>query len=166
MKQYLKALLAVALFTLSTSTALGAAPKQMYSPYGTVINGVALSAASSSFTVNFDNPTTNGIPGLIVVWVSVTDASNSVTAINMSCTGSPNNGTTDYTLQDCSSTAGGVCTSANASWTKDPSAITSPKRWPWRVDIEGMPEVECVFTDTGGDASDSITVTVSFATKG
>lgn len=157
----------IALFLLSAASVVNAAaPKQLYTSYGTVINGVALSAASSSFTVNFDNPATNGIPGLMVVWVSVTDASNSVTAINMTCTGSHNGGTTDFTLQDCSSVAAGSCTSVGASWVKDPSAITSPKRWPWRVDIEGVPEVECTFTDTGGDASDSITVFVTFATKG
>lgn len=151
-------------FPLSAHAAPGLLQK--FSSYGTVINAVALDAASSSFSVNMDNPAVNGIWGLMVVWVSIADADNSTTDIHMVCTGSPDGGTTDYTLQDCDSITAGVCTSVGASWTKNPSAITSPKRWPWRVDIEGFPEVECVFTDTGGAAADSISVTVTFATKG
>ncbi|OFW58400.1 MAG: hypothetical protein A2Y75_01445 [Candidatus Solincola sediminis] len=152
--------------TISTQALASTQPRQTYAFYGRVINAVALSTASSSFTVDLTAPTTNGIFGLMTVWVSIADADNSTTALNMSCTGSHDGGTTDYALQDCATLTNGVCTSVGASWTKDPSGITTPKRWPWRVDIEGFPEVECTFTDTGGAAADSITAYVTFATKG
>lgn len=156
-----------AIITLCASlTARAAEPLRAYGWYGSPINGVALDAASSSFTViPSEYPERNGVYGIMVVWVTITDSNDSVTAINMSCTGSHDRGATDYTLQDIT-VAAGVGTSVNSSWTKDPSGITSPKKWPWRVDIEGMPEVECTFTDTGGNSSDTIGVTVTFATKG
>jgi hypothetical protein len=163
----MKLILSLILATLIAFPANAAtAPRQAFSKYGTVITTTALSASSTSFTVNLDNAAVNGTYGLAIVWVSIVDASNSVTAINMICTSSPNGGVTDYTLQDCASVVDGVCTSANASWTKNPAAITSPKRWPWRIDIEGLPELECTFTDTGGDGSDTISVDLTFATKG
>jgi hypothetical protein len=163
----MKLILSLILSAIISTQALAATqPLQKFAKYGTVITTTALSASSTSFTVNLDNPATNGVWGLAVLWVSIVDADNSVTAINASCTASPNGGVTDFTLQDCSTLASGVCTSSNASWTKNPSAITSPKRWAWRADIEGFPEIECTFTDTGGDGSDSITVELTFATKG
>ena len=150
---------------LLSAPALASGAQQKFST-GPAIVATALSAASTSFTQIFDAPSQQGIWGLMTAFICITDADNSTTAINMSCTGSPDRGTTDYTLQDCSSVTGGVCTSANASWTKNPAAIASPKCWPWRVDIEGLPEIECTFTDTGGAAADTIAVTVTFATKG
>jgi hypothetical protein len=163
----MKLILSLILSTLVAFPAHAAvASRQAFASYGTVINAVALDTASESFAINMSNTPANGVWGLMTVWVSIADADNSTTAINMSCTGSPDGGTTDFTLQDCASVVDGVCTSANASWTKNPAAITSPKRWPWRVDIEGIPEIECTFTDTGGAAADTITVTVTFATKG
>lgn len=154
------------LVLLAIGPAFAAEPLRAYSKYGSPIDGVALDAASSSFAINAsESPDRNGVWGLMVVWVTITDANDSTTAITMTCTGSHDRGATDYTLQSIT-TATGVGTSANSSWVKDPSAITSPKKWPWRVDIEGFPEVECTFTDTGGAAADTIGVTVTFATKG
>lgn len=162
----------IALILLGTTDPVLAAtgPLHAYSKYGTVISAATLDASSTSFAINQDNATTAGIYGEMTVWIVVADSAsgagaNSVTALNMSCTGSPDGGATDYTLQDIS-VAAGVGTSVNASWTKDPSGITTPKKWPWRVDTEGYPEVECTFTDTGGDVNDTLGVIVTFATKG
>jgi hypothetical protein len=163
MKLILSFLLAV---TISTQASAATQPKQSYAKYGTVIGTTALSASSTSFAVNLDSATTSGIWGLAIIWVTITDASNSVTAIHASCTSSRDGGTTDFAIQDCATLTDGVCTSVGTSWVKDPSGITSPKRWVWRGDIEGLPELECTFTDTGGDGSDFIKVELDFATKG
>ncbi len=160
--QRLFAVAVVALALLAPSVAPAVAgPQQSYAPYGRVINAVALDAASTSFTLNTDQAQNRGIWGLMTVWVSVTDANNSVTALNLSCTASRDGGTTDFTLQDCT-TASGVCTSSDASWSKNPSSMTS-KNWVWRVDVSGFAEVECTTTDTGGTGDDSHSVWVTFA---
>jgi hypothetical protein len=137
--------------------------RRSFGSMGTVITSTTLDAASSTFEVENHNHYTDGLWALMSVWVKVTDGDNSVTAITMSCTGSEDQNTTDFTLQSCV-VASGACTSSNASWVKDPSGMTT-KNWVWRVDIEGVPDIECTFTDTGGDASDSIIVGASFAMK-
>lgn len=147
----------------AASSAQAALPRNSYKKYGTVVAAQTL-ASTRSFVVNLDQPDLMGVFGLATAWVCVADANNSVTALTMTCTSSPDGGTTDHTLQSCT-TAAGVCTSSNASWTKDPSAITSPKCWPWRVDIEGMANLECSFANTGGTAADTINVILTFATK-
>lgn len=132
-------------------------------------NGYALNytldAASGTFEV--ENLKLSGTYGLMILFLALTDANDSCTAVTMSCTGSPDNNTTDYTLQSCT-TVTGVCTSADASWVKDASGNTTvdTKRWVWRVDIEGMEDVECTFTDTSGAAADSLRVEAYLATKG
>jgi hypothetical protein len=163
----MKLILSLILATLIAFPANAAtAPRQAFASYGTVINAVALDTASESFAINMSNAPANGVWGLMLVWVDVVDADDSTTAVNMACTGSPNGGAKDFVPQECASVVDGLCTSENPSWRKNPSAMTSPKSWFWRVDIEGIPEIECTFTDTGGAAADTITVTVTFATKG
>lgn len=103
--------------------------------------------------------------GVMVLYIQLLDANNSTTALNMSCTGSLDNNTTDYTLHSCD-TVLGTATCYNLTWTTDPSGVTSPKKHIWRVDIEGLQDIECTFTDTGGVAADKLTVTASLAIKG
>jgi hypothetical protein len=143
------------------NAAVGA--KQLYANYGTAIATTALDASSSSFSVKNEVATTGGTWGLMIVWVTIIDADAACSLVTMNCTGSKNGNSTDYQLEDLT-VATGVATSVAASWTRNPGTGTT--RWLWRVDIEGIPDVECTFTDTGGDASDSIAVDVSFATKG
>ncbi len=143
--------------------AMAAEPLNHYGDMGTVITATTLDAASSTFVLKNNVAGRVGIYGLMVVYVTTVDADNGVSAVTMSCTGSRDQNTTDYTLQDCT-TAAGVCTSSDASWVKNPGANTT--RWAWRVDIEGFSDVQCTFTDTGGDASDTIAVEASVATKG
>lgn len=163
MKKLINSLIAVAVLAAPLSVGAATDPLRKFAIYGQGISTTTLDASSSSFTVKLDAPSANGIWGLMIAWVTTVDADNGVSAITMSCTGSPDGGTTDYTLQSCA-TASGVCTSSDASWVKNPGANTT--RWPWRVDIEGFPEIECTFTDTGGDSSDSVAVYITFATKG
>ena len=100
--------------------------------------------------------------GLLVLYIAVTDANDSVTDVTLTCTASLDGGVTDHKLQSCD-TASGACTSYNASWSKNPS---SSENWTWRVDTEGFEYVECTFTPTGGAAADLITVYGGLAVKG
>jgi hypothetical protein len=114
-------------------------------------------AADRSFTIS-----TSGARGygLLTLYISLTwDAAS---AVALTCTGSNDGNTTDYALQSCS-VASGACTSSDASWSK---AVTASKKWIWRVDVEGIEDIECTFTDTGGGASDTLTVYGQFAVKG
>jgi hypothetical protein len=123
--------------------------------------------ASRAFT--FETVTQGGrgeIWGMMLVFISLTDANDSTTALNMVCSASDDDNTTDYTLQDCVSGGTGTYTCYNLTWTHDPSSTSSPKKWLWRVDIEGLEDVECTFTDTGGVAADKLTVDIAFAVKG
>lgn len=161
----MKCFLTVCLTTLMTLPAFGQAtgPRNAFADMGTLIDGANLGAASNSFSTSSTNRP-RGM-GLVALYISLTDADNSVTALNMSCTGSNDDNVTDYTLQSCL-TALGVCTSYNASWVRDPSLIASPKRWVWRVDVEGVSALQCTFTDTGGAAADLITIIGQYAVKG
>ena len=135
--------------------------KNAYQRVGELIDDAGLDTTPSFSMTNIPS---SGTWGLMVVYVQVTDANDSVTALNMTCTGSIDNNTTDYTMQDCT-VSGGTATCVDLSWTKDPSGIASPKRWPWRVDVEGFEDVECTFTNTGGVAADKLDVSVAMATK-
>ena len=149
------------ILALSTAQAQSVGPRHATAQLGTLVSAASMNA-SSSFTVPTNVPLGYG---LMVLYITVLDANNTVTALNLSCTASHDGNTTDYTLQDCTVVAG-VCTSNNASWTKNPSAITSPKIWPWRVDIESFKDLECTITNTGGEAADKLTIVGYVATKG
>lgn len=150
--------------TLLQMQLVSAMSRREFLDLGEKIAATTLDAASTTFEVEVSR----GVSfGLATVWVSVLDAGDGVTDISMTCTGSKDNNTTDYDLQSCATSAG-TCTSTDSTWSKDPSGNTAvdTKRWPWRVDIEGINDFECIFTDTGGDISDTIQVEVSLSTKG
>lgn len=138
------------------------APKQTLRSYGTTIASTALDAASSTVTLN--NLERDGAWGLANMYIQITDADNSVTAITMKCYASKNGGTTNYQLQDCA-IASGVATCYNLSWVHNPSGTTSPKKWIWRVETNSIEDLICVFTDTGGTSGDYILVKTDVATN-
>ena len=152
-------------FTLTLAALLvlplpASAQKQANKTLGTLISTTTLDAASSVATVDPEDALGYG---LLILSVTVSDSNDSVTAISMACTSDI--GGNDYSLQECS-VSSGAATCYNATWTFDPSGESSPKRWAWRVDIEGFRGVECTFTDTGGLVADSIVVVGHLATKG
>lgn len=108
---------------------------------------------------------TGTIFGLATLYISLTDSNDSTTAFAVACTGSRDNNSTDYRLQSCTESSG-VCTLLNASWSKDPSGISSPKRWIQRIDLEGVEDFECTITDTSGAAADTFTIDAVISTKG
>ena len=127
---------------------------------GSLITGGTLDAASHVATVSSADGGSLGY-AVLSLYVKLTDANSSVTNISMSCTGSHDGGTTDYTLQSCA-VAAGTCTSTNAAWSK---TLTAQGNWIWRVDILGYQEVECTFTDTGGLVADTLDVTGTLVTQ-
>lgn len=137
-------------------------PKNAVVNIGTLIDAQDMGANRSFSQTQLSNM---GAFGLLNVYLSLTDANNSVTNIRMTCTASLDGNTTDFTMQSCT-VASGVCTSDNAAWDRNPSAVASPKRWVWRVDIEGLEDIECTFAPTGGAAADLLTVTGQLAVKG
>jgi hypothetical protein len=162
MKKTLLAVVAIMAFVSAAYAAVGPVP--YYKLVKKVVAAASLNSNSPTFSQAVTLPETNGTPSLAVLWICVTDADNSITAFNMTCTGSWDSGTTDYTLQGCAN-ASGTCTSSAATWTKNPSAITSPKCWAWRVDTTGLPELECTFTTTGGGSGDVLNAYLSYASK-
>lgn len=148
---------------LILSMSLGAVgPTQAYISLGEKIPLTTLDAPSTSFTVDRSS---GGLFGLMMVFVEITDADNSVIGIAMACTASDDTNTTDWALQTCT-VSGGTATCLDLAFNKDPQLITSPKRWMNRIDIEGVQSVECTITDTGGTILDTIRVVVALATKG
>lgn len=116
-------------------------------------------SASQDFEVEVGR---SRIFGLASIWICVTDADDSVTEVEMTCTGSHDNNTTDYVLQEID--AAGASTD-EPSLSKNPSAMAN-KCWLWRLDIEGVEDFECTLSDTGGDGDDSYDVDVTLASKG
>lgn len=160
----MKRILAVVLFALvpSLASAQALAPKNNYARYGAVISAATMDATRSFSIANIPNV---GAWGLMNVYVNVTDANNSITALNMTCTASRDDNTTDYSLLACE-TSSGTSTCYVQLFTINPAAISTPKKLLFRVDIEGLEDVECSFTTTGGAAADLLTVNIDFATKG
>ena len=148
---------------LALALSLGAVgPTQAYISLGEKIPLTTLDAATTSFQVDRSS---GGIFGLMMIYIEVVDADDSVTAIDMACTASDDQSTTVWALQTCT-VAAGTATCLDLAYTKNPAAIATPKRWMYRLDIEGVQSVECTFTDTGGTVLDTIRVVVALSTKG
>lgn len=120
--------------------------------------GVVIDAQGMDASRNFELDRPNGSPGagLLVVWIELTDGNTSITRFDMSCTASHDGNTTDYTIQSCT-VASGDCTSDDSTWRK---ASPGTANWPWRIDVEGYPDIQCAFSvGTGsGAAADLLTV--------
>jgi len=142
-------------------------PAQLYQKLGS--DGVVIPSTTfggpqpPSFVVNRNAGNTMG---LLMVYIEVTDADDSVTAITMNCAASPDLNTTNWFLQTCTVSGATATCVMPLTFVTDPSGLTSPKRWMSRVDIEGVQSMKCVFTNTGGTAADSIRVLAALSTKG
>ena len=144
-----KIILLLVLLAASPVSAQSVDPLNKIWPLGTVISAKACNdtAANRAFTVA-DVALERGYNLLVVTfdftWVDATD-------VTLTCTHSPDAGTTKATLQDCTVSAGN-CTSDDVKFTK---SVTASKIWPWRVDVTGFYDVTCTFACTeavgGGD---------------
>ncbi len=84
-----------------------------------------------------------------LIWGSATD-------VTMICTGSDDNHTTEYSLEDCDKSTAGLCQSISGSWNKE---VTANKNWGWTVGKHGYNEIRCTFGHVGAGASDLIAAT-------
>lgn len=124
-----------------------------------------ITAAGMDSSQSFSIDTTPGQNyGLATVFLSLTDANTSITSFQMQCFGNYRKGSDDFKLQSCS-TASGVCTSDDATWTK---ASPGTSNWLWRVDIEGLQSIKCTMSVAGGTgaSADLLTANLRLCTKG
>lgn len=119
---------------------------------GKIIDAVACNGSSTvrRFTLTSGSGAGYGLLDLQVEFTRV-----AATAVALSCTTSINGQATWATLQSCS-VATGVCTSTDASWSKDVSGGSA--NWVWRLDFLGASDVRCTFSCTAGGGSDLFTV--------
>lgn len=156
MKKLLAVLFAV---LVSTPAMANVGPRQACRDMGVQVDGIAVDQ-SPSFSYNGDNA---GNWGLAVILIQLTDADQSISAFNLTCTGSDDGNTTNYKLQSIE-VATGIGTSTDYSVTKDPNGTSN---WGWRFDIEGYPDIKCTVTDTGAAATiDVVTIKLRMCTKG
>ena len=120
---------------------------------GVLLNGVACNASASARTaVISDNLLLN--KGMIGIGVQFTRVA--ATEVQMACSTRFDSQGTLYAAQYCDTFTAGVCNSVNASFKK---AVSSSANWIWRFDFLSASNLSCVFSCTGGGASDLITVT-------
>jgi len=107
--------------------------------------------------------------GLLLVWVALTDANDSVTGVSLACTGSYDDNTTDFRIPSCPWDSVNLrfnCESGSLFWNPSDETSADIKYQVFRYDVEGIEDLECTFTFTNGAAGDTITARQSFAVKG
>jgi hypothetical protein len=128
----------------------GNGPHDFYS-IGRIFNAVACNAAAGARTWTSTAGTFSGY-GLIGFQFDFTRVA--ATWVSWTCEGTYNDGTSWAYAQSCS-VAAGVCTSTDASWTKDVSG--GSKNFIVRVDFLGASDIRCVWSCTAGGATDLVT---------
>ncbi len=149
-----------ALVLLAASPALAGGGKQACSDTTTVITAQTMESSRS-----FEYEGSRDVYGLATIWIELTDANTSITSFVATCTTSHDNNTTDYTPQECTSTAGTYACVGTGIFTKaSPSSI----KWPIQLNLEGFPDFECTFSvgAGAGAAADLLTVKQTLCTKG
>ena len=148
--------LLVALCLLLSSAAyaqdkkLTVTPKRDHFTAQSCISTVAAASRTAIIDLGFVGPNGQAMSRTVV---EVELTWNAAATVTMTCTESSDGGTTDFTIQDCT-TGAGTCTSNDASWSK---AVTASKNWPWRIRSAGFLRLECVFLCSGA-GTDTLTV--------
>lgn len=123
------------------------------------IAGLALTS-SRAFTYTQVNDTApRGYYKTMEVWYTLVDADSSITRLDLTCTGSRDNNTTDGVPQDCTSVASGVATCVSGGVWRTATPASSTRHL--TIDISKVPDVECTFAVGTGSATavdDIITV--------
>lgn len=129
-----------------------------------VVTEVSALGMDSSRSFSYNGPATS-VYGEATLFLDLTDGNTSITTFTTTCTVSHDGNTTDYTPQECTSTAGTYACVDTGVWTK---ASPGTKRWAIRLDLEGFPDFECTFSVGGGAgaAGDVLTVKRQLCTKG
>jgi len=148
--------LAVALTFASGCTQVA---MQRCGPWTTVVDGLDLQSSRSWTHDGNDHENW----GIMTVLVNMT-AQNTVTRVDMACTGSPDGNTTDIPLSECT-VSSGACTVDDATWQK---TVAAADAWGMRVDVEGIDAWTCTMSVGAGSgtATDVISVYARVCTKG
>jgi hypothetical protein len=104
---------------------------------------------------------------VIIIWVTITDADNSETGVQVDCYGQQYEGGPTYRIPACVWDASNTrynCEAGPLFW--NPSDETTPKRQIFRYVTLGSPDATCTFTFTGGSASDTIDANIYGGTSG
>ena len=130
--------------------------------------GVLISAETlaSSRSFEIERELGNEAWGLALLYVTITDTDNSETGVSVDCTASEDDNTTPFRVPACvwdGTNTRYNCEAGPLFW--NPTDETTPKKQVFRVDVEGFVDLECTMTFTGGSASDTISTTVTLATK-
>ena len=154
--------LAIALCLLSSSAyaqgqKLAVTPLQTHMTAQSCISTVAAASRTATIDVGAIGPNGTALP-LAVIGVELTQ--NAAATVTMTCTHSPDSGTTAYKIQECPVVAG-VATCVNMSHSK---AVSASVNWVNRVDTTGFLRLSCVFLCDGAGA-DTITVKSYQTTK-
>lgn len=126
-------------------------PLERCSRWTTQVNGLDLQASRAWTHDGTDNESW----GLMTVLVNLSQQ-NTVTRVDLTCTGSDDGNTTDFALQDCAISAG-ACTSSDATWQK---TVAAADQWVWRVDLLGLPDWECTMSVGAGSGTSTDVITV------
>lgn len=155
-----RTILALAALAVSMTMSCGAVGwMSRCSGWTTQVSGLDLQA-SRSWTHDGDD---GEDWGLLTVLINLSQQ-NTVTQVDMICSGSDDGNSTDYVFQECA-VASGACTSSDATWEK---TVAAADQWAWRVDTGGLPDWQCTISvgAGAGTSTDVITVKTRVCAKG
>lgn len=161
------ALVLAALLVSATAHAAVAEKHLIQPPFDTgkvLLNNIALNGAAGVRTLTLSSAA-GSLPahGFAKLVLSVKRTRVAGTDLTMTCTQSPDGGTTDYALEECeSAAASGTCEFYTQTWSDSAAAS---KNHTWSVDILGYTELECIFASTSAGATDKLTVTGQVVTQ-
>lgn len=153
------------LFSLAAAATLAfcALPSRAAIPGPMQDEAVSITVSSAAFTDLAINVAKTTDPIFVQGWRFVTfqlDYTNSAaSAVTMACSKAATSSGTYRPIQVLT-VAGSTLNSDAAIWSQ---AVSGDEDWPWTVTFFGAYYLKCTFTATGGDASDTLTIT---ATRG
>ena len=164
MRRFLVLLAALA-FPVAASADVG--PRHLKVPsvndsgtgYITLLDNIALNGSS---TVRTFTLTGKQIDGMAKAVLTVKRTRVAGTDLTMSCTQSPDGGTTLGQLTVCYFDSSGTCTSSTATWK---SSTSSTETLTWEVGVLGYGQLACTFASTSAGATDKLTVLGTMVTQ-
>jgi hypothetical protein len=112
--------------------------------------GVLTSTQTFTFT-QANSTSERGSWGTMEVFFTLVDANASITRLDLTCTGSRTDNSTDTTPLDCSSVASGIATCVPTGVFR--TAVSGSGLYHLPIDISRVPDIECSFTVGAGAAT-------------
>lgn len=149
------------LLAAANASASGIGPRHLKIPslsdggvgYTTLLSNIALNGTAAVRTWTLTQAQTDGM-AKVVLTVKRTRVAG--TDLTMTCTQSPDAGTTKGTIQTCEyAAASGTCTHYQTTWK---SANSSTETLTWEMSVLGYGQLDCTFASTSAGATDKLTV--------